>query len=207
MQDRCAEGRYQPRIEPENLQNWHLIQGSESGGWTTLEFWRLLGAQNGPCDLSIDKVIHQILLFMCSAFVYCEYSSHSKSLECLGFLTLLYIHTCSACKCTVNQQYYIICYYIHVIAYIALYSRSMRRLNDVSTSLYMLQGVTSIIYAWGDSDPVNEMQASYHESRRGTQGIAILPSDEIATDLSGSENFYLTVTNVSNLYNAAIASA
>lgn len=83
----------------------------------------------------------------------------------------------------------------------------MRRLNDVSTSLYMLQGVTSIIYAWGDSDPVNEMQASYHESRRGTQGIAILPSDEIATDLSGSENFYLTVTNVSNLYIAAIASA
>ena len=60
-----------------------------------------------------------------------------------------------------------------------------------------LQGVTSLIYAWGDSDPVSETQATYHESRRGTQGIALLPQDKVVTDLSGSESFFLTVKNVS----------
>ena len=63
-----------------------------------------------------------------------------------------------------------------------------------------LQGVTSIIYAWGDSDPVDV--APSHESQRGTQGIALWPSDEIATDLSGSESFLLTVKNVSFPFDA-----
>ena len=61
--------------------------------------------------------------------------------------------------------------------------------------LHMLQGVTPIIYAWGDSDPVGA--ASFHKSQRGTQGIALLPSDEIAADLDESESFLLTVKNVS----------
>ena len=61
--------------------------------------------------------------------------------------------------------------------------------------LQMLQGVTSLIYAWGDSDPVGA--ASFHKSQRGTQGIALLPSDEIAADLNESESFLLTVKNVS----------
>ena len=61
--------------------------------------------------------------------------------------------------------------------------------------LHMLQGVTPIIYAWGDSDPVGA--APYHEAQRGTQGIALLPSDGIAADLNESESFLLTVNNVS----------
>ena len=65
---------------------------------------------------------------------------------------------------------------------------------------YTLQGVTSIIYAWGDSDPVGAVP--FHESQRGTQGIALWPSDEIAADLNGSESFLLTVKNVSIPYSA-----
>lgn len=62
-----------------------------------------------------------------------------------------------------------------------------------------LQGVTSIIYSWGDSDPTDEAPAVYHRSQRGTQGIALLPLDKVAADLSGSESFFLTVQNVSLL--------
>ena len=41
---------------PDTTQNWFLIGGSESDGWTTLEFWRYLDTGDTVSDRVISKV-------------------------------------------------------------------------------------------------------------------------------------------------------
>ena len=112
MQARCAEGHYQPSIVSDEFQSWHLIRGSESDGWTTLEFWRLLRAQNGPCDISIEKVIHLLTFVMCSALVQFHLSMPSGTAQ---------VHLCIAISMCI-AAYYVLHGMLHFIADVSLYS-------------------------------------------------------------------------------------